>query len=164
MSMKVLFIGDGAVGKTALISRLLKHSYDENYNPTNGMSSHMMDSNILICDCGGENVGLKDAYYIGANIAFIVFDQSNPSSVGTICNWYKQLKRVGVKDIYLVKNKCDLNMKIPKDIAKDKIKEFIRNVRHQVSKILFNYKFNKYIKTSAKTGHGVDMLLSILQS
>lgn len=83
---KIVFVGDVAVGKTAIISRFIDNKYKENYEASIGVdfcSKNLRyqgkNVKIQIWDSAGQEryKALIPTYIRGASIIFIVFDISS---------------------------------------------------------------------------------------
>lgn len=93
---KLVVIGDQGVGKTQLINKLLGKSTKNIYVPTLGVECdkfqhETLNYDYVIWDCAGygKYQGLKDGYYIGADICLIVTNDNLTS----IPEYIKNIKR-----------------------------------------------------------------------
>lgn len=153
---KIDVIGDSAVGKTSLIKKYTKGSFQKEYIKTIGAQFSKYNEKI-----DGENVQLflwdiagqrefdfmRPSFYNGAKAAIIVFSQEDSEhgkkSIEDLDEWYGDLKRYcGEIPIVLFGNKIDL---VDDENANDS----------QINEIVKKYKLLGYYKTSAKTGSGV---------
>ena len=116
---KLVVVGDGNVGKTTFINRHLTGHYKQRYTPTLGVDVYPLifnttNGNVIfdVWDVAGQERygGLRDAYFIGANCAIIMFDRTSRVSYENAKKWYFDLVRVcGEKiPIVLCGNKVDL--------------------------------------------------------
>ena len=114
---KVIIVGDGNVGKTTYIKRLLTGEFTEKYIATLGVEVHPIRFNTTsgpVCfnmwDCAGQEKfgGLRDGYYIQADA--VIFMYSTPKSLKNLNdrNWVRDVRRV-TRDIPFIicKSKCD---------------------------------------------------------
>ena len=95
---------------------------------------------ILLRDIAGQEKlgGLRDAYYIGANAAIIMFDVTTRITYKNVPKWYKDVTRI-----------CD---NIPIVLAGNKVDEKERKVRAR--NITFHRKKNlQYYDISAKSNY-----------
>jgi Ras-related protein Rab-5C len=117
---KVVFVGDGQVGKTSLIYSYLKQ--DVNPLSTLGATSTRVQTQVddltvilNVWDTAGQE-SLRDlvpVYARGSNAAVIVFDLQNPNSYEHVQGWYDYIIRnVGEIVICLAANKSDLPEKV----------------------------------------------------
>ena len=115
---KVILVGDGGVGITALMHRHLTGDFKHTIAPTQGVAVHPLDFNTnrgmvrLNCwDTAGreELMGLADGYYIKAEAVIYMFDLSNLSTFKSIPKWCKSVTETapGIPAV-LVGSKADI--------------------------------------------------------
>jgi len=149
---KVITLGDGAVGKTATITRFVNNFFKPDYEPTIGVQFlvHTLEIDDLriklqIWDFMGQERFrfLLPFYSKGAKGAVLLFDLTRAATVDTLSDWI-DITREGAGDIpiLLVGNKCDLEelREVPTDYAIELAKK---------SNCL------GYLETSAKTGENI---------
>jgi small GTP-binding protein len=149
-SHKVVFLGDSNTGKTSIIDKFLKINDDP--TPTVGASSflmtiHLPNASIPLCvwDTAGQEHfrSLVPMYARGAELACLVFDQSNARSFESLPKWLNYIEvEIGIKNIVVVSNKCDLETVVAFNKSFDFCCE--RNLL--------------IVATSAKTGANIDLL------
>ncbi len=149
---KITVIGDGAVGKTSLIKKYTKGSFQKDYIKTLGAQFSKYDEEIdgdncklFFWDIAGqaEFQFMRPTFYKGSKAAIIVFSHTDEDSFKSIQNWHDDIKKYcGDLPIVLFGNKTDLVDE--KDLNND---EVIKTVKER--------NFLGYYKTSAKTGSGV---------
>ncbi|MHA1263725.1 MAG: GTP-binding protein [Candidatus Helarchaeota archaeon] len=115
---KVIVVGDGAVGKTALTIRFAEGRFQDHYKMTIGV-----DFAIKMVEIGGKRVKLqiwdtggqerfsyiRPLYYKGAMGVVYVFDITNRASFEHLPKWHKEVSDYcGNIPALLVANKCDL--------------------------------------------------------
>ncbi len=117
--IKVLCLGDGAVGKTSLIRRFAHNKFDKSYLETLGVDITdkivpVLDKNLkmIIWDIAGQDryKTYRSAFYQGTEALIIVADVTNPSTFDNLQIWKKEIDQfLGIKlpTIFLA-NKCDL--------------------------------------------------------
>ena len=115
---KLILVGDGGVGKTALVHKLLTGSFKHEYVATLGVEVRCLDFHtnrgVLKFNCwdtaGQEKFGgLRDGYYIKGQCAIIMFDVTARITYKHVPNWHRDLTRVCDNiPIVLVGNKVDV--------------------------------------------------------
>jgi small GTP-binding protein len=113
---KVVFLGDSNAGKTSIINKFLNISHQP--SPTVGAAAHLLTINlpqtVITLNCwdtaGQESYRcLVPIYARGAEVACVVFDQSNFTSFESLPNWLSYIeKEIGIKTVVIVANKTDL--------------------------------------------------------
>jgi small GTP-binding protein len=149
-SHKVVFLGDSNTGKTSIISKYLKMS--DASTQTVGASSFSMtiplpNASIPLCvwdTAGQENFrSLVPMYARGAELVCVVFDQSNIRSFDSLPKWLDYIEiEIGIKNVIVVSNKCDLETVVSFNKSFDFCCE--RNLL--------------IVATSAKTGANIELL------
>lgn len=93
---KVVVSGDVAVGKTCLVNRFGHDLYSSNYQTTIGVDFDIQRFNILgqpyllqIWDTAGLErfKCITNSYYRGCQVALLVFDVSNMSTLANVLRW-----------------------------------------------------------------------------
>jgi len=157
--LKLLLLGDGAVGKTSLIRRYVENKFKEEYSMSLGVdfltkTISFIDNEgvgrevaLQIWDIAGQSrhVSYSHLYLRGALGAFYVFDLTRKDSLLQIQDrWQSQVLRASPKCLsILIGNKADLKKK--RQLTKAETKK-ISQAMHAID----------YIETSAKTGKNVD--------
>lgn len=123
LQFKLVLLGDSSVGKSSIVHRFVKDSFDEFRESTIGaaflsQTIKLKDYNdtvvkFEIWDTAGQEryKSLAPMYYRNANGALVVYDVTQPDSLVKAQNWVDELKsKVGDEDlvICLVGNKLDL--------------------------------------------------------
>ena len=119
LQIKLMMIGDQAVGKTALLMRFAEDDFNEVLLPTIGI-----DFKIKTIDLAGKRVKLQiwdtagqerfrtitQAYYRGAMGILLIYDVTNPKSWSNVRNWVRNIEGNAPQTVnkILVGNKCDL--------------------------------------------------------
>ncbi|TFH03766.1 MAG: GTP-binding protein [Candidatus Thorarchaeota archaeon] len=147
---KIVFLGEGAVGKTSLVGRFVYDSFEGDYLATIGTDIHLKMIQIddiivklVIWDIAGQDgfAQLRKAYYQNASGAFLVFDTSRADTIERIDSWVEALYTVtGEIPLIICENKADLESAITQAVKDEVIK------KHSV----------KMIKTSAKEDTNVE--------
>ena len=119
---KLVFIGDSGVGKTSIIYRFIRGTFENNVDSTNGATFankkiEYKEKNIIlqfdIWDTAGQEKyrALTKIFYKDAGVAILVYDITRRESFDEIKNyWYHQIKDCAPSNIVLgiAANKCDL--------------------------------------------------------
>jgi small GTP-binding protein len=159
LAIKVVLLGETAVGKSSLISRFVDETFISNFIPTMGggcfstKNVSIKDKKIKfeIWDTAGQEKyrSLTKMFYKDANVAILVYDITRKDSFEEIKNyWYKEVRDNSPEDIIIAiaENKSDLYEY--EEVDKKSVEEFCDNVEciHK--------------RVSAKTGIGVDDLFT----
>ncbi|MFX1286408.1 MAG: Rab family GTPase [Promethearchaeota archaeon] len=177
---KIVLIGDGGVGKTALRRAWLGEGFKTEYLMTIGAdfasqelsfyypeTKSTYDLKFQIWDLAGQPrfKAVRDLYYRGAIGALCFFDITNQESYMNLVEWiqsYWALNGLGKSPLLIVGSKCDLrdNPAFPTQVSarygKEYAAELTRLLEHK-------YGFSvHYIETSAKEGINVDEAFKIL--
>lgn len=135
-SIKVIVVGDGAVGKTSMITRFAKGIYTDEYKKTIGVDflerSVKVDAigeelTYLLWDTAGQDEysSVTKMYYQGAGACVIVFAGDRRDSFESISKWYEAAKKECGDVVYvLVQNKCDLNAAVQPEEVQEIAKKF----------------------------------------
>jgi len=119
---KLVFVGDSGVGKTCIISRFLRGTFNSNQLTTDGASYASKTVEIPeineyltfdIWDTAGQERyrSLTKFFFQGAKMAILVYDITRKESYENMKNdWYKQLKDFADPEIIIgiAGNKSDL--------------------------------------------------------
>lgn len=151
-SVKLVLLGEAAVGKSSLVLRFVSNEFQENKEPTIGAAFLTQKCTVgdrtikyEIWDTAGQErfASLAPMYYRNAQAAVVVYDITKPSSFIRARHWIKELKDQSPEGIViaLVGNKLDLE-----DERKVEASEVEEEARSQGL---------MFFQTSAKTGEGV---------
>jgi small GTP-binding protein len=152
-AFKVIFIGDPAVGKTAIVHRHVTSSFKENYIPSLGTNVSAKDYDIegryvtlMIWDIAAQERfnDIRGKYYKGTRAAAVVYDVTRPVTLDNAIFWFEDVKRFVQEKIQmaLIANKIDLSTKVDTEAG--------QKLAGKIGAIFF--------ETSAKTGENVDRL------
>ncbi|KAJ1665649.1 Vacuolar protein sorting-associated protein 21 [Coemansia sp. RSA 1813] len=119
IQIKVVLLGDAAVGKSSLVLRFVNNEFQENKEPTIGAAfltqKVRLDDSVLkldIWDTAGQERfhSLAPMYYRNAQAAVVVYDITRAESLNRAKSWIKELQRQANPNIViaLVGNKLDL--------------------------------------------------------
>ena len=162
---KVIIVGSGKVGKSALILQFMYKEFEEEYEPTNSgsyskkvlLDGEEVQIDILDTACHKDYAEIRDDYVSGGEGFLCVFSITEGDSYKACQDFRDQILRVKSDETIpciLVGNMCDLNEKrvVSQSHAQNLAKSW--NV--------------PYVETSAKTGENVDTvffdLLRAIQS
>ena len=161
-SCKVVLIGESGVGKTAIISRFIRDSFEEGQE-TSTMASYIskeicieecnLKLKLDIWDTAGQEKyrSLTKFFYKDAAVAILVYDVTVEQSFKELSDyWTKQLIDYGSEKLIIgiAGNKCDL-------INEETVSE--TEVKELATKIKATFQL-----TSAKTNTGIDTLFQKL--
>ncbi|KAI9803709.1 MAG: hypothetical protein M1833_000621 [Piccolia ochrophora] len=118
-SVKLVLLGEAAVGKSSLVLRFVNNDFQENKEPTIGAAFLTQKCNLPsrtikfeIWDTAGQErfASLAPMYYRNAQSALVVYDLTKPSSLVKAKHWVAELQRQASPGIViaLVGNKLDL--------------------------------------------------------
>jgi len=156
--LKIIVVGDGAVGKTALSVRFTEGTFKDDYKMTIGVgfSLKMIDvdgsrSKLQIWDTGGQEQFsyVRPLYYKGSLGGLVVFDRTNRQSFLNIPKWFKEVydNCGNTLPLILVGNKVDLpDIQVTTEEAQALAKEFN----------------TIYFDASAKSGKSVNTIFETL--
>ena len=124
---KLILVGDGGVGKSSLVKRLISNTFDPIYKATLGYEvfpyvDQQNDIQYNIWDVAGQEKfnGLKDAYYLESNIAIIMCDDRNLTRKSINC-WRTRIRHICPSiPILVICNKIDV-----KDFRESMIDHYI---------------------------------------
>ncbi|KAI8993359.1 ras family-domain-containing protein [Pilobolus umbonatus] len=124
--VKLVLLGESAVGKSSLVLRFVNREYVENREPTIGAAflnqkCSLEDRTIQfeIWDTAGQERfhSLAPMYYRNSQAAIVVYDITKASTLDKAKSWVKELQRQANTDIViaLVGNKLDLAGDVTED-------------------------------------------------
>ena len=157
--VKVVLLGQSAVGKTCLVSFFIHGKFDESALPTLGASyaSKTIDIDgkkvsLQIWDTAGQERFrvLAPMYYQGANAAILCYSIIDESTFTEIDYWSGNLKDNAGQDVelFLVGNKCDL--------------ENDRIISEEQGNAKASSIGAQFFETSALTGSGIEDLFTTI--
>ncbi|SCU88229.1 LADA_0E08944g1_1 [Lachancea dasiensis] len=155
-SIKLVLLGEAAVGKSSIVLRFVSNDFAENKEPTIGAAFltqrvNMGDHTIKfeIWDTAGQErfASLAPMYYRNAQAALVVYDVTKPQSFIKARHWVKELHEQASRDIIiaLVGNKLDI---IENGGERKVAREEAENLAQQEGLLFF--------ETSAKSGSNVN--------
>lgn len=157
--LKILLLGDGAVGKTSLILRFIENRFEADYAMSLGVNfltktvkfidkqNVQRNASLQVWDIAGQarHVSYSHLYLRGASGAFYVFDLTRRETLLQMQErWQAQVLRVSPQCLsILIGNKADL--KKERSLTRTQTKR-VQDAMHVID----------YIETSAKTGQNVN--------
>jgi len=153
---KISIIGDGGVGKTSLIKKFTKGTFEKDYIKTIGAQFSRYDKeikgdaiNLIFWDIAGQDdFNFLHPLFYKESRASIIVCSLEENSLGKdsflhIKNWHNELKKYcGNIPVVLFANKVDL-------LNENDLNEL------EIQEIVKEFDFLGYYITSAKTGQGV---------
>ncbi|EAA26716.1 Rab5-like protein ypt51 [Neurospora crassa] len=172
-SVKLVLLGEAAVGKSSLVLRFVNNDFQENKEPTIGAAFLTQKCNLPtrtikfeIWDTAGQErfASLAPMYYRNAQAALVVYDLTKPTSLIKAKHWVAELQRQASPGIViaLVGNKLDLTSDSAgsaeasgggDDNAEDS--GDARKISTDEAKAYAEEEGLLFFETSAKTGHNV---------
>lgn len=158
---KVIFFGEGGAGKTSIVQRAIKGTFNPNMKLTVGVDFAVRDvglgnwhATLQLWDLGGQ-IRFRElvfTYFAGAHLAIAVFDLANRFSLLQLEKWVKEfLLTQGPRPVIVIGNKMDLRA------ATSSYASVIVTPEEGEA---FARKYDAaYCETSARTGEGVEDLM-----
>ncbi|KAE8280537.1 Ras-related protein Rab-23 Precursor [Larimichthys crocea] len=155
VAIKVVVVGNGAVGKSSMIQRYCKGIFTKDYKKTIGVD--FLERQILVNDeevrlmlwdtAGQEEFdAITKAYYRGAQACVLVFSTTDRESFQSIDSWREKVEaEVGDIPTVLVQNKIDL---LEETVIKSEEAEALakRTEAEILSCFIFKYLAEKYLQ------------------
>jgi len=159
INLKVIVVGDFAVGKTSLCRRYATGMFSEDYKQTLGVD--IFTKRVEVKDFGTVILSLWDTagqekfrkmyprYYKGARYGLVVYDISSRETFKSIAMWVEEIrKHAGDIPIILVGNKADLEPY--REVSKEEGEKIARELN-----------LVGFIEASARTGSNVSEAFEI---
>ena len=154
---KLILIGNSGVGKSSIIQRYMKQTFEESYKCTIGVDFLMKSLQIKgktvklqLWDTAGQEKykSMVSSYYRGANVALVVFDITNHSSFDSLPIWIENYYKNGPeqKNIILIGNKKD--MADQRQVTLEEV-ELFSETNNMI-----------YFETSAKDGDNIEYVFT----
>lgn len=163
VQVKLVLLGEAAVGKSSLVLRFVNNEFQENKEPTIGAAfltqKCRLEDKVIkfeIWDTAGQERfhSLAPMYYRNAQAAVVVYDVTKGASLDKAKSWVKELQRQANPNIViaLAGNKIDLVQ--PIEDGEEEL-ESGRQVSTEEAKAYANEAGLLFFETSAKKGDGV---------
>ncbi|CCE86231.1 Piso0_005889 [Millerozyma farinosa CBS 7064] len=156
---KLVLLGESAVGKSSIVHRFVKNSFDDMRESTIGaafltqsvkLPEKSATVKFEIWDTAGQEryKSLAPMYYRNANAALCVYDITSRSSFNRAQEWIKELKKQAPENITicLVGNKTD--MQEEREVNQEEVDEYITQLQNEGTILISG-------ECSAKSGDGV---------
>ncbi|GAB4305026.1 MAG: Rab family GTPase [Promethearchaeota archaeon] len=151
--LKMVVVGDNAVGKTSLITAYVENKFARDYLPTLGTNVLIKDLEIgrarvqlAIFDVAGQErwQQFRAAYYQGTQVALVVADLTRRVTFVNVAKfWLPDLKKhAGDVPVLVLANKADLTREVNVETFKEQYVAL---------------GIEGMMETSALTGQGVDL-------
>lgn len=172
-SVKLVLLGEAAVGKSSLVLRFVNNDFQENKEPTIGAAFLTQKCNLPtrtikfeIWDTAGQErfASLAPMYYRNAQAALVVYDLTKPTSLIKAKHWVAELQRQASPGIViaLVGNKLDLTNDGAGSGGGDDAEDAggedsgdARKITTEEAKAYAEEEGLLFFETSAKTGYNV---------
>ncbi|EDV23222.1 Ras-related protein Rab-23 [Trichoplax sp. H2] len=173
IAIKVVVVGNGAVGKSSMIQRYCKGIFTKDYKKTIGVdflerqiSIDSKDIRLMLWDTAGQEEfdAITKSYYRGAQACVLAFSTTDRDSFEAIESWKRKVEaEVGSIPMVLVQNKIDLiddakmDSEETEKLAKKLHLRFYRTSVKDNVKVddVFKYLATKYLKLIEKSGEEV---------
>ena len=155
LALKIVWLGDNAVGKTSMLMRFTEGSFQATYPEFEQKIKHVslsgQDVKLLLWDTMGMERfrNITSGYLLGHDLVFLVFDVSNEASFTNMEGWLMEVKRRPTSIKVLIGNKIDCPDG-PRKVDSARAKAWADE--HQLG----------YFEISCKTGENVEA--AIMQS
>ncbi len=157
-SLKLILLGDAAVGKTSIVNRFIKKKFKVDYSHTVGVDISNTEVNLdddtqvtlSIWDVAGQESFnfMRSNFYYGTDGVILCFDLTRAETFDHIYDWLVEVKKLISQEVpfILIGNKVDLLADVGQVVSEEEISNFVekRNVI--------------YRETSAKNGTNVDII------
>jgi Ras-related protein Rab-5C len=164
VQVKLVLLGEAAVGKSSMVLRFVNGEFHENKEPTIGAAfltqkCALEENKIIkfeIWDTAGQERfhSLAPMYYRNAQAAVVVYDVTKAASLDKAKSWVKELQRQANPNIViaLAGNKIDL---VEPEEGSELLTDSLREVPTEEAKAYALEAGLLFFETSAKKGEGV---------
>ena len=102
-TIKLILLGNGSVGKSAIIARFTADGFDRVYKQTVGLDFFEKKLvlrgdkrvKLQVWDIGGQSVGssMLGKYIFGSDVVFLCYDVTDPQSFSDLEDWLRLVRR-----------------------------------------------------------------------
>ena len=132
--IKVVLLGDVAVGKTSILRQFVTGKFSQDSLSTDGadylckvikLTDHSQPVTLQIWDTAGQEIyrSLAETYYKKAAAGIVVYDITRHTTFCKAKVWLDEIKEKGAKDIKIIlvgnKSDCIMNEEVKFDEAKE---------------------------------------------
>ena len=167
--IKIVLIGDAAVGKTSIRQRYLGKGFQKEHLATLGAdfaaTTKTIDNHEIkfqIWDLAGQPMfkNVRPRFFKGCFGAIAVFDITRKDTFQNLSNWMEELYQFsgrGVVPIIILANKADL--KDEREVTLKEAKKCIEKLNEKTKELEIE---NFFLETSALTGLNIEKAFEIL--
>jgi Ras-related protein Rab-11A len=167
--IKLVLIGDSAVGKTSIRQRYLGHGFQKEHLTTLGADFAAITKEVdeyqikyQIWDLAGQPMfkNVRPRFFKGCFGALAVFDITRRDTFLNLGNWIEELYQSsgrGVVPIILLANKMDLEDE--RQVTEEEAQEFVAELNKQTKELSIE---NFFLPTSALNGLNIDKAFEII--
>ncbi len=167
--IKLVLIGDAAVGKTSIRQRYLGQGFQKEHLTTLGADFAATTKQVdefqikyQIWDLAGQPMfkNVRPRFFKGCFGALAVFDITRRDTFLNLGNWIEELYQFsgrGVVPIIILANKMDLENEL--HVTKEEAQEFVEELNKKTKELSIE---NFFLATSAKTGLNIEKAFEIV--
>ncbi len=153
-TIKVIVSGDGGVGKTSFLTRLIHDNFDLNSELTKGVDFFSKDVtingyeyNFILWDFAGQLQFRKflTDFVDGSLAAFVLFDLTRFKTLESVSKWIDKLKSTNKIPAFIIGTKIDTIDPNEAQSFDDYVLKIIKDNKNVIG----------YLKISSKTGFNV---------
>ena len=159
MTYKLIIIGDSAVGKSCLMSRVMDEEFKIEHQVTIGVEFGSfcikLDEKVVklqIWDTAGQESfrSVTRVFYKGSNVVFLCFDLTREDTFNNLGTWLGDIRTHAEADVlvYLIGSKADLEEQ--REVSKEQAKAFVDE-----------HGIEKYFETSSVTGYNIEEVFTM---